>query len=164
MKIFKSIVAGALAAAIFVGVGSAIELTKNHLVASPENTSNNLILPNVAFAQTASGVAAPACYDNYQSWNSSTTIKTDSDWSTIFMPPYVNTGSSNKYYNNFERDINGDGLPDYIFTYHYYQSTGSWNQMADCVYLSNGHGWDLAYRCVNTRVSSTVTYYGNCAA
>lgn len=164
MKIFKSIVAGALAAAIFVGVGSAIELGKKQLIPA-ESQSGNLILPDIAMAQVQSGVANPICYDNYQSWNSSTTYKTDADWSIWFTSSAFPTSGFSKITNNFERDINGDGLPDYMYSYHYYNSTGSWNLMNDCVFLSNGHGWDLAYRCVtNKSGSNPVTYYGNCAA
>ena len=65
---------------------------------------------------------------------------------------------SRYYYFNFQTDINGDGLPDYVYVCHYPDSPSY--KMLDCVYLSNGQGWDLAYRCVAYRNG---TFYGDCA-
>ncbi|MCC6643176.1 hypothetical protein IT411_00320 [Candidatus Peregrinibacteria bacterium] len=167
MKIVKSMLAGVLAAAVFVGAASGIEYVKKQVLPG-ENQNGNLILPDIAMAQTPSGAANPICYDNYQSWNSSTTYKTDADWSTWFASSQFPNSGTSKITNNFERDINGDGLPDYMYVYHIYNSSSgyNYNQMSDCVYLSNGHGWDLAYRCfvIKPNTSTPVTYYGNCAA
>lgn len=76
---------------------------------------------------------------------------------------------SRYYYFNFQTDINGDGLPDYVYVYHYPDSP-SYYKMRDCVYLSNGQGWDLAYRCVVEPKSISgrghpyrLVYYGDCA-
>ena len=69
------------------------------------------------------------------------------------------------YYIDNKTDINGDGLPDYVYVNRYLDNydvcennatSCSWSkkvsrrymQMKDCVYFSNGQGWDLAYRCV----------------
>ena len=122
------------------------------------------------------------CFDGWSSWPKSTKLKTDAIWSTAFMwgdhgdsnvstEPLVinNTQHLNPskdlmalynyfFINNFDRDLNGDGLPDYA-----YIKRGQYNsdmyKMKDCVYLSNGQGWSPVYRCVH----SWNYYYGDCA-
>lgn len=103
------------------------------------------------------GITNPRCTDNYTSWPNSLTFKADSPWSTTFVIPQDAT--TNITYNNFERDINGDGLNDYFYIKHV--SSGVNIQTFDCVYLSNGSGWQLAYRCVAT--GNPFKYYGDCA-
>lgn len=111
-------------------------------------------------------VPNPTCFDNYESWTSSDTFKADAPWSTAFMathpmnPNSGNTSYGDYYYFDFNTDLNGDGLPDYIYAYHNYSSSYNINYTIDCVYLSNGQGWDLAYRCI---VKSDGTFYGDCA-
>lgn len=107
----------------------------------------------------------PACFDNYTSWTNSTTFKDEAAWSTHFTAQRPTDGA---FINNFERDVNGDGLADYIYTKHLAtQITGSnyYYKVWDCVYLSNGNGWDEAYKCVVIKPDqyTGVTYYGDCA-
>jgi hypothetical protein len=160
-KFIRPIVAGFLAAATFFGVGGAMEITKRSFFGAQDQGG----LFDTANAQVASGETNPVCFDNYTSWYNSTTRKTTADWSTWFVGPYIGPGSSTtqlRIYNNFERDINGDGLPDYMFVDHNNQSIGYW-RMFDCVYLSNGHGWELGYRCVAVKTLNVLTFYGDCA-
>lgn len=119
-------------------------------------------------AQRASGAVNPTCIDNYQSWNSSTVYKTTSDWNTSFMTSTViatlaSAGSNALTPINQIQDLNGDGLPDYIYHQKATDFVGSSATAieASCVYLNNGHGWDMTYRCVAE--PSTGKYYGNCA-
>ena len=104
------------------------------------------------------------CFDNYQSWKSSTNFKTDTPWSTIFMatdpinPTFGSYNSNDRsygkyHYFDFKTDVNGDGLPDYVYAY-YHDSFSK-----DCVYLSNGQGWVPAYRCVYANGK----FHGDCA-
>ena len=69
-------------------------------------------------------------------------------------------------------DINGDNLPDYIYTSNQTFDEGSNvinSTFISCVYLNNGTGWTEEYRCkANTRINkqtgTTVSgqYYGDC--
>lgn len=148
---------------------------------SLQNQTNDLTTQNqgdfflisIAHAQQASGNPNPTCFDNYQSWTSSTTFKPDAPWSTAFVTPVNQLGAAsynsyNMFANNFERDINGDGIADYVFVHHknVYTTGGAVNytQTADCVYISNGSGWEAAYQCVTKNPSgNTVNFYGDCA-
>ncbi len=119
-------------------------------------------------AQRASGVKNPTCLDNYLSWNNSTTYKTTSSWNTAFMTSSViatlaSAGSNSLNPINQLQDINGDGLPDYVYLQKANDFTGQ-NQAASeasCVYLNNGNGWTLTYRCVADPTSGK--FYGDCA-
>lgn len=126
-----------------------------------------------ALAVGLTGLSNPACSDNYTSWNSSTTFKANAPWSTTFMNsnpvnPNVSRegasdGGSQKYYMNMTTDLNGDGLPDYMYINHYANTTYNYIDIKDCVYLNNGNGWDKAYSCVATYDSGSIKYYGDCA-
>lgn len=155
-NIIKPVLAGFISGALFFGVG-AVQIMK---VGIPGNEPVGGT--EIANAQIASGEQNPQCFDNYTTWYSSTTRKTNADWSTWFA---ITTVSPYRLFNNFERDINGDGLPDYMWIDH--ATSNGANGMRDCVYLSNGHGWTKAYQCVaikaNTNVATPVTYYGDCA-
>lgn len=118
-----------------------------------------------------SGVPNPTCLDNYTTWSHSTTYLPDAPWNLDFIPR-ENTGASStdSYINEQFVDLNGDGLADYIYKYAAY--TGSSSHFGDdqtCVYLNNGAGYDLAYRCVSSVVynaNGTIAsqnYYGDCA-
>ena len=102
------------------------------------------------------------CFDDWSFWKSSTNFKADAPWSTAFMandPVSPASGSNDNqygrnYYFDFKTDLNGDGLPDYTYVVRSGNTT-----MKDCVYLSNGQGWTLSYRCVY----SGNKFYGDCA-
>ena len=117
-----------------------------------------------------------SCLDNYENWRKSTSFRANAPWSTAFI-----RDSNISSPNNFNTDLNGDGLVDYVYVAHsnvglcsHYGSTGgcqkyidSYREMQDCVYLSNGNGWNLAYRCVSEKEkvgqNDIVYYYGDCA-
>lgn len=137
-----------------------------------EENPDNLFSINVANAQYANNNANPTCYDNYQSWTNSTTFKADAPWSTAFVSGMFGSTTGSTYgtnwvANNFERDINGDGLNDYVFVKHqntYANGGANYTLTVDCVYLSNGSGWEKAYRCVSENpTGNTVKFYGDCA-
>jgi len=139
----------------------AISSMKTQMLASNQNISatvpaRNLFAINVAnAASTGSGILNPTCVDNFTSWPNSTTFKANVPWSTAMVGEYVQNST---YTNNFEHDINGDGLPDFMYVFH--QSGATYTTMTDCVYLSNGAGWTKAYQCVAT---TTPRFYGDCA-
>lgn len=72
---------------------------------------------------------------------------------------------------NAFQDVNGDGLPDYVFAFN--TVNGGQTLIQDyqaCVYLNNGSGWTQAYRCyavTHTNASTgqieVANYYGDCA-
>jgi len=119
-------------------------------------------LTTEVFSVEDSSNLCSADYHIRKSWRSSTTYKTDAPWSTAFMQkplspvPGPGGGYFEYYYFDNKTDINGDGLPDYVKVHR--DRVGS---MLDCVYLSNGQGWDLAYKCY--KAYSSDTYYGDCA-
>jgi hypothetical protein len=55
--------------------------------------------------------------------------------------------------------VNGDGLTDYMF------SERNQNNMAECLMLNNGQGWNVVFRCRASYNSNTgvTTFYGDCA-
>lgn len=115
----------------------------------------------VAEASSPSGKPNPQCLDNYLSWPSSTIFKSDSPWSTAFVPATDMPTGSNYVMNNFERDLNGDGLADYMLVKHSNHSNGI--HTVDCVALSNGSGWEVVYRCFVDVTVSPAKFYGDCA-
>jgi hypothetical protein len=80
-------------------------------------------------------------------------------------------------YQNFI-DVNGDGLQDYVYSYHtenqsycaeskfaldpYFggsvitrcEKSVPYTTMTDVVYLNNGSGWDIAYKCLTKTVEA----------
>ncbi|HMQ01737.1 MAG TPA: hypothetical protein PKD79_01555 [Candidatus Doudnabacteria bacterium] len=96
--------------------------------------------------------------------------------STTYNPnfPFNNTfmlGGSSTQGQQFQ-DINGDGLPDYLYNIHYLSGAG--NELESlfygCAYLNNGSGWDKAYICyartrtnINTGQVISSEYRGDCA-
>ena len=128
--------------------------------------------PEIRKARAANYDYAIQCLHNYETWKKSNKFKADTPWSTAFMQGHfgdhfaLNNGSwtskqATSYINNFERDINGDGLPDYVYVHH--TAVGDYTAMRDCVHLSNGQGWSLAYRCVTSKESGGTYFYGDCA-
>lgn len=138
----------------------AAETSKSEQVGNPGNDINELTpnLPNIPNA---------TCLTNYLMWEGgSDTYNADAPYSNLFTQHLSVAGSS-----NFQ-DINGDNLPDYIYSFartnndntHYYL------QNAGCVYLNNGSGWDKVFVC-NSNVKYSMTtgevaeqrYQGDCA-
>lgn len=128
----------------------------------------NLFAINVAHAQQGTGSLNPTCVDNYQSWPNSSTFKTDVPWSTAMVPPWGGTlnqpqnGAITKIVNDFQRDINGDGIADFVYVERNTNVIYNGNVMRDCVYLSNGAGWEKVYQCVATQTNPP-RFYGDCA-
>lgn len=115
-----------------------------------------------------SGMNNPSCLDNYESWPTSTTRRTDADWNVANLPQ-VSYGNYSEYKQQF-LDINGDGLTDYLHMEkksQAYSGGGKYNTEKSCLLLNNGAGWDVAYQCVVLLKyeNSTYTpyYYGDCA-
>lgn len=122
---------------------------------------SDLFSIKIANAQVGTNVKDPSCLDNYQSWPSSTTFKSDAPWSVSFAWA---PETSYSYFNNFEHDINGDGLADYVYFYRALSIApyGAYAHKA-CVYLSNGSGWTKAYQCYVSHGTNPPVFYGDCA-
>ncbi|MFH1564402.1 MAG: hypothetical protein ABIC82_00970 [bacterium] len=61
-------------------------------------------------------------------------------------------------------DLNGDGLADYIWKEE--RVGNAITSTRTCVMLNNGHGWDIAYRCVELVFPDDIfgtRYFGDCA-
>jgi len=172
-KIFESR-ATVFFATLALMLGTFYCLEKYEKLISNQNNTNretkeSLLKPTEALAYFSNNnMKNPECLDNYESWKSSKRFKADAPWSTAFMEGHFHnttvqisghwTSYRDKYYfNNFDRDLNGDGLPDYVYVYH--APSNDFIYTRDCVYLSNGRGWDLAYRCV----TDSGKFYGDCA-
>jgi len=121
----------------------------------------------------ASSIKNPRCLDNYQSWNTSTTYNPNNNWSTdLIDSQYLNPAYYTYPYHSITQDINGDGLPDYVYVSSY-SSGGSmcgtqiYIPISTCVGLNNGHGWTIVYKCVavcdTTVTPNVLRFYGNCA-
>jgi len=134
----------------------------------------SLVIVGVAFVKVkkvipdalASGefFAKNRCFKNYQDWPRSSNFKKDVAWSTSFMETPANPVDRryiheryrpDEYYVDYKTDYNGDYFPDYLYIHRDEEG----NKDMDCLYLSNGEGWEPAYRCVRDRG----TYYGDCA-
>ncbi|MEZ4180597.1 MAG: hypothetical protein R3B41_03770 [Candidatus Doudnabacteria bacterium] len=71
------------------------------------------------------------------------------------------------------QDINGDSLPDYVYTSHDTTTSGGTSitsHYSGCVFLNNGSGWDKVYECFAKTLSNMSTgeitlaeYRGDCA-
>jgi hypothetical protein len=169
-KLLSSLAAGTIMAVAFFGVNTFLLAansgagTNLSSIVEAQNSGLNLNIEK-AHAYHPSGIANPTCTDNYSSWSSSNTFTTEADWSTWFVMILSMPNANSTYSdltNNFERDINGDGLADYILVDHHYNYYTNFVEMTDCVFLSNGSGWDLAYKCV-ARSTASPKYYGDCA-
>lgn len=114
-------------------------------------------------------VPNPSCFDNHTTWDSSSTYKT-SDWNLDFIPreKYDSDQPESWYTDEQFVDLNGDGLSDYIYKYSYYINAygNKYTNDQTCVYLNNGSGFDVAYRCVADvyyAPTESESYYGDCA-
>lgn len=77
----------------------------------------------------------------------SSELNINNPWGTHFMAYNYRT-YSNGFRSPIQQvsDLNGDGLPDYLYVEH----GGEQNKILfanDIVFLNNGNGWDLAYFC-----------------
>lgn len=128
-----------------------------------------------SFSQTALA-AYPndevGCFYNYQSWTSSSTYDNTNNWDLKFIPsisferapnyPEYAEDTKANYIEQF-LDINGDGLVDYLYSFHgrEYDNKTYW-AIRDCVMLNTGTGWEVVHKCVGN-YDSGYTYYGDCA-
>lgn len=117
----------------------------------------------------------PLCTIDYLKWESSNTRNPETPWSMHGFQANPNS----QYINTFFSDINGDGLMDYV---HNKTQSGTasknisggyeityFTKEESCVYLNNGNGWDLVYKCKSNNESdgnggTLPVYYGDCAA
>lgn len=120
-----------------------------------------------AMSQTISfsqGVNNPTCLDNFFTWKTSGTYKNNAKWNVDFMP-FINSGANMPGTMSRESfaDLNGDGLPDYIYLERSPYLSGSGTIIGgSCVYLNNGSGFNLTYRCY-VDGNSPNQYHGDCA-
>jgi hypothetical protein len=126
----------------------------------------------------------PTCLDNVMDLPHSGTYNPNNPWNPSFMPMEQQLTSPEEWPNNPANnpekrreqfiDLNGDGLLDYLYVFHEYSRNGAHQihrrKNQECVYLNNGQGWDLAYRCkadvvipFDPEQEITQDYYGDCA-
>jgi hypothetical protein len=121
---------------------------------------------------TSSETIKSSCMDDYATWQHSNTFRDNAPWNLDFIARRER--KNNMIDNTTEQfvDLNGDGLSDYLYDYRYLYS-GSGTKMTHdetCVYLSNGNGYDLAYKCSadivymeNYLPYDRKDFYGDCA-
>lgn len=137
-------------------VESAKEISKDFSIATLEDT----VPINLLHADCVS--------DLVYGTTPSSTFNPNNQYVLSFVSgPGGTEGGLNGFY-----DINGDNLPDYIYTSNQTFDEGSNvinSTFISCVYLNNGTGWTEEYRCrANTRINkqtgTTVSgeYYGDC--
>ncbi|MBI5414697.1 hypothetical protein HZA38_04245 [Candidatus Peregrinibacteria bacterium] len=146
--------------------------SSNHLSSAEAMGESADVLPQGGIGiESSSGMYA--CESDSGSLPSSANLKTDAPWSTVAFPlhtwedtkySFYTDGLSSKPEETFV-DINGDGLADYIYRHHYLDNRYSVNQINDCVFLNNGSGWDMVFKCSNLRDPATgqTRWYGDCA-
>lgn len=100
--------------------------------------------------------------------NPSTTYNSNSPYNLSFVIGDASS-SSPQGLNGFY-DINGDNLPDYVYSLSYTGSGGNVveSNFEGCVYLNNGNGWTRAFRCkahtyIENGQITTAQYWGDCA-
>ncbi|MBN2086859.1 hypothetical protein JW758_00785 [Candidatus Peregrinibacteria bacterium] len=121
-----------------------------------------------------SGSIKPSCMDNYESWTHSNTFEEDAPWNLDFIARGEIIGSMDNNVTEQFLDLNGDGLMDYIYDlrwYYKYSTQTEYTKDRTCVYLNNGNGFDVAYKCYadiyyveNGQPSNNKDFYGDCAA
>lgn len=110
------------------------------------------------------------CFDNFRNWaQTSQTYDPNQNWSLAFVTgySYVNAQGSQfgQWYRMFGNptqhfiDVNGDGLVDYLYSFHGSAIGEGGIGIKDCVALNTGTGWNIAYKCVQEGND----YYGDCA-
>lgn len=120
---------------------------------------------NLAFVPGADAMPHPSCvaFLSYIDQTSSVYVPS-SQYDLVFV-------STAAPYSTFQ-DINGDGLPDYIYAKNETNRSGSnlSSEYIACLYLHNGSGWTKEYICraytildTQTNQFSTREYTGDCA-
>lgn len=114
------------------------------------------------------------CTDGFKSWKQSSSLNSNAPWNLLFMKRrfYGNGFVEPDFENEHFIDLNGDGLVDYLFSRKQNSKANGTNYSDNqsCVYINNGDGFDLVYKCVylttstNTNPNYTGTFYGDCAA
>ncbi len=103
------------------------------------------------------------CMDGFSTWPTSEVYQ-EGDWESYFIKTDSGTvGAGHNYFHTFT-DVNGDGLPDYLYLMDY--SSPGPDIKQNCIMLNNGSGWEPEYRCRIFRPDNLTpwTYYGDCAA
>lgn len=116
-------------------------------------------------------IPAVNCGFRLQLMPSSTVYEPNPDFDVSFLgTDYTNQNSARSFF----QDINGDNLPDYIFSNGVASGGPNYEVTSvnhtSCVYLNDGSGFVKAYEClaytiVNTETGNVVTarYSGDCA-
>lgn len=121
---------------------------------------------------------ATGCAAGYTAWPNSVAKNDDNPWNLsmfdIGPDGYVSYMNVNGLYAPTNResmmDINGDALPDYVFSYkdwgvgnvvylNGFRVSPFPSYSVDCVYLNTGNGWQKGYQCVY----ANGRYYGDCS-
>jgi hypothetical protein len=94
---------------------------------------------------------------------------------TRYNPSFWYSQNSSGRAQNGMLDVNGDNLPDYVYSNSDTSIiaspyTGLQNIFTGCVYLNNGSGWDKAFQCYSRTVTDIKTgeivsgeFKGDCA-
>ncbi len=147
-------------------------------------------LVNEVLGQLEQDIPNPACLDNYDELPRSQEYDATHNWNLSFIPfePWTGTsrvnGTQPAYFDSphprreYFIDLDGDGLADYLYADHRSGEGGTLSRTSqECVYINNGHGWDVRYRCYSRvwleiwvdeegqrQSAIRQDYYGDCAA
>lgn len=121
----------------------------------------------------ATGGYAPIKYDIFRDWATwpySHTLKQDAAWSTLLMPARTWNAQNSIGEMPLRQfiDLNGDGMLDFIFSDGVMNIGGTWEiyELKSVVLLNNGHGWDIAFKCIaqaDNKVPANSEFRGDCA-
>ncbi len=136
----------------------------------------SLLISNQVSAQMADD--HQGCFHDYTIWDSSYNYDPDGkDWNFKFMTNNTQSNIPSVGYVDLQPvnflqqflDLNGDGLPDYIYSLHGKnqgpQGGAGEYVIRDCIALNTGSGFDIAYKCVYDLDANGTTrkYHGDCA-
>ena len=135
----------------------------NALSQISDDTANNELSPNLPNVPNA------FCLSNLQHWEGgSNTYNPNTPYNTVFF-----NNTANGRYSSYLQDINGDNLPDYIYSFSDTSNAGTNLYGTDtqgCVFLNNGTGWTKVFECITASVTNSQTgqvvsqnYKGDCA-
>ncbi|HMQ01736.1 MAG TPA: VCBS repeat-containing protein [Candidatus Doudnabacteria bacterium] len=120
----------------------------------------DVLTESLVMSESMPNIPNGHCLTAYQAWSGGSSVYNgDSPYSSLFMPS-TNGG--------IFTDINGDGLPDYVYTYYNKISSNYTN--SGCVYLNTGNGWEKVFACwskveIHGTTGNIISqrYIGDCA-